>query len=84
MGVGHTQVLAAHTPAFVRGVAAGIEHLHVLNIIHRDIKPENIFVCADFSIRVGDFGQVHGMRQSDTQHLVFVRSCVSWHGWLEY
>jgi serine/threonine protein kinase len=63
MGIGRTQVLAEHTPAFVRGMAAGIEHLHVRDIIHRDIKPENIFVCADFSIRVGDFGQVHGMRQ---------------------
>ena len=53
----------ANVIAIVTGLLRGLAAVHGAGFIHRDIKPENIFVCADFSIRVGDFGQVHGMRQ---------------------
>ncbi|KAA6357747.1 MAG: putative NEK protein kinase [Streblomastix strix] len=37
-------------------IAFALDHLHSLGIVHRDIKPENIFVMADGSVRLGDFG----------------------------
>jgi serine/threonine protein kinase len=37
-------------------VAGALAATHAAGLIHRDIKPENIFVCADGSVRVLDFG----------------------------
>ncbi|KAL0477477.1 hypothetical protein AKO1_008191 [Acrasis kona] len=33
-----------------------ISFMHSKQFIHRDLKPNNIFVCKDYSIRLGDFG----------------------------
>ena len=35
-------------------------------IVHRDIKPENIFVMADGSIRLADFGLAADAQLADT------------------
>ncbi|KAA6361868.1 MAG: putative G2-specific protein kinase nim-1 [Streblomastix strix] len=37
-------------------MARALDNLHSKCVIHRDIKPENIFVMADGSVRLGDFG----------------------------
>ncbi|KAA6375238.1 MAG: putative camp-dependent protein kinase 10 [Streblomastix strix] len=42
-----------------------VDHLHSHDVIHRDIKPENIFVMADGSVRVGDFGLAKNVENRD-------------------
>jgi len=37
-------------------ICAALDHAHQADILHRDIKPENIFLRADGSIVLGDFG----------------------------
>ncbi|KAA6368132.1 MAG: putative NEK/NEK1 protein kinase, partial [Streblomastix strix] len=37
-------------------MSLALNHLHSKGVLHRDIKPENVFVMADGSVRMGDFG----------------------------
>jgi serine/threonine-protein kinase len=37
-------------------VLAGLDHAHQAGIIHRDVKPANIFLCADGTVKIMDFG----------------------------
>ncbi len=51
------------------GCLKGLEHIHAHNIVHRDIKPENIFIAADGTPKIGDFGisrQVSDATQAKT------------------
>ena len=47
------------TPKLVRlmgEIAAGVAHLHALNIVHRDIKPQNILIDRQGHARISDMG----------------------------
>ena len=37
-------------------IAEGLKHMHDKRIMHRDLKPANIFLSADETIKIGDFG----------------------------
>ena len=37
-------------------IIRGLGYLHSLSIAHRDMKSDNVFICEDFSIKIGDFG----------------------------
>ncbi len=43
----------------------GLSSAHESNLIHRDIKPSNIFMAANNTVKVGDFG----LTQSNTEDL---------------
>ncbi len=46
----------AHAIAYASQLAAALAHCHALGVVHRDVKPANIFVMADHSLRLIDFG----------------------------
>ncbi len=37
-------------------IIQGYKAIYQHNFIHRDIKPDNIFLAADDTVRIGDFG----------------------------
>ena len=69
-GVSLDQVLDQHPNglpaeealAWIRGIAAGVSHLHENGIVHRDLKPGNLFLEGNQSIlegatvKIGDYG----------------------------
>ncbi|OSS43237.1 hypothetical protein B5807_12150 [Epicoccum nigrum] len=45
-----------HVRDFMMQLVGAVEFIHSKGIYHRDIKPENIFLTADGSMKLGDFG----------------------------
>ncbi|KAI4147901.1 MAG: hypothetical protein LQ340_005325 [Diploschistes diacapsis] len=45
-----------HVRAFMLELIDAVEFMHAKGLYHRDIKPENIFLDADGSMKLGDFG----------------------------
>lgn len=41
---------------FIRGISAGMVHLHSENIIHRDLACRNVLLTRDFDPKISDFG----------------------------
>ena len=52
----HTSQGVKNIAKIILGAVKGLHHMHQLGYVHRDIKLENIFMAADDSPRVGDFG----------------------------
>jgi translation initiation factor 2-alpha kinase 4 len=40
----------------LRGILAGLAHIHSQGAIHRDLKPANIFYDSKGDVKLGDFG----------------------------
>ncbi|MCM2334938.1 MAG: serine/threonine protein kinase, partial [Anaeromyxobacteraceae bacterium] len=40
-------------------VARALAHAHAASVLHRDLKPANVFLCADGTVKVLDFGIAH-------------------------
>jgi eukaryotic-like serine/threonine-protein kinase len=45
-------------------VCAALRHAHEHGVIHRDLKPSNVWLTADGTAKLGDFGLVAALRQS--------------------
>lgn len=54
--LGHGPLQTDHVRRFILQLIDAVEHMHKHGIYHRDIKPENIFLTADGSMKLGDFG----------------------------
>ena len=37
-------------------ISNALKHMHDKRIMHRDLKPANIFITADDTLKMGDFG----------------------------
>jgi serine/threonine protein kinase len=49
-------------------ITLGLQYIHSKRILHRDIKTLNIFLAADHSIRIGDFGVAKILGKSQFAH----------------
>ena len=45
-------------------VCAALEHAHGRGVVHRDLKPSNVWLAADGTAKLGDFGLVAALRQT--------------------
>ena len=62
--VPETQVLS-----WLAQLCLALSHLHGQRILHRDVKTSNIFVTADRTLRLGDFGLARAL-QADSEAVV--------------
>ncbi|HEY3019989.1 MAG TPA: protein kinase [Solirubrobacteraceae bacterium] len=47
-------------------VCAALDHAHGHGVVHRDLKPSNVWLTADGTAKLGDFGLVAALRQSES------------------
>ena len=52
----HGPLQTDHVRRFMLQLISAVDHMHKNGLYHRDIKPENVFLTADGSMKLGDFG----------------------------
>ena len=57
----------ADSVRIVCDILAALEYSHARGVVHRDIKPANVFLRADGTVKVADFGIAHVESSSLTQ-----------------
>ncbi|MFB0547126.1 MAG: protein kinase, partial [Anaerolineae bacterium] len=50
--------------AIAKSVCLGLEYAHSKKIVHRDLKPGNVWLSADGTVKIGDFGLALAMEPS--------------------
>ena len=56
---GRAAVTRPTCPRSGRDVAAALAHAHAHGVVHRDVKPDNVWLAADGTAALGDFGVAH-------------------------
>jgi len=62
----------------IRGIAAGMLHLHKHNIIHRDLAARNILIAANGEPKISDFGMSRILQEKEVGQTISVIGPIRW------
>ena len=59
----------------ISAVAEALAYVHSHNMLHRDVSPDNIFLCANGSVRLIDFGAAREHLQTQEHSIIVKAGC---------
>jgi len=59
--------------AITLNVCEALKAIHASGIVHRDVSPDNIFICADYRVKLIDFGTARFSQNEDTLLTVILK-----------